>query len=498
MADGGTYIDRQTSYDTSFDQLVKDAFPSSEQGWGDWLSGVVGLDDASITEEAFDQGEQFINTEISNGAYIETRLGNDLAALQQAGGEEYQALVDFVRDVRPDNQKELLSVYQKIASPETFTAIVLSQAGIKEADIKSFVEKLGENEVVREKMFNFIESLDAQPGLTGDIESLTERIQANAGVFQDMVQKPDAFFQLAKSDAFDSIITKVTGHIESGGALDQQGMMGLVSGISLQDKASMFMQIGGATDEQIATFQENLQTAVTANPALEGVLDNAIANSIRDGAATGSNVFETLTNSAEVFANFASTQAAETLLTSPNLIDGIVEKAQEKGDAITMDDLKDIGIETTIYHEAGIFAAVNGSTISPAMMMMGGHGIDMMIDQAKKMGDGNSAKFMKDLVSQFPQILSGDGLGGIIGGLGNSPGWLQEAGGLTASRFGFDLGGSSEAFARMDRSLIFDGSDGYLPAIDYEQIGRNYANNVWDAEGKVRPEIPDVNTSVMP
>lgn len=490
----GEYVDRQTSYDTAFDQLVADAFPSSEQGFGDWVAGAIGLDNASVAGRFVEGGDEFINTSLMNGTYIETRLGDDLAALQAstdpADQAKYQEILSHVRETGVNSRSEVLSLYQRVATPETFTAVVLSQAGISQEGIEGFVSTLGENEAVRDNLYSFIESMDSGAGLSGDLESLTERIQANAGLFQAMVDNPEGFMQVAGSDAFESIMTTVTQHVESGGTLDQEGMMGLVAGISLEDKAQMFMQIGGATEEQTAEFTANLQAAIEANPALEGVLNTAIANSMSEGATSGSNIFETLTSSAEVFAQFASTEAANTLLTSPDLIEGIITRAQEHGENLTLGDLRDIGIENTIYHEAGIFAATQGENLPPELMMFAGSGIDMMISQAKRMGDGTSASYMTDLLSNFRSILSSDGIGGFLGGMGNTPGFLAQAGGLTASRFGVDLGGDASFFAQLDQDYIFDGSNGYeamgYQRVDYEAIGRNMANNVWDAEGNVR------------
>lgn len=119
--------------------------------------------------------------------------------------------------------------------------------------------------------------------------------------------------------------------------------------------------------------------------------------------------------------------------------------------------------------------------MSPGMMMFGGAGINMAIEQAQRMRDGESLERMQGIRSSFENLLSAVGLEGFTGGLGNAPGFLAEAAPTLAGRFGVEPTGFAAVTAAMDRNYIFD-------SIDYGQIGRNHANNVWDASGNVRPD----------
>ena len=490
------YEDVETSYDSAFDKLVADAFPSSEQSWGDWLSGSIGLDNASITEEAFNRGEEYLH-EISPegmGTFIETMLGNDLTALQQdpARAEEYQRLVDLVTEIRPDNADELLRVYKEVATPETYTAVVLAQAGVNQETIESFTQRLRDEPEVRERMIELIDRLESSPAMAGDIESLSERIAENGTILRAIAENPDNFFELAGTDAFETMFNHVSSHVAAGGTLDSQGVMDMVAGISLQDKATMFMQMGGASAEDIAEFQTTLNTALEINPELETVINTAITNAIREagtGDGTG-NVFETLKNASETFAEYANSQAARTVLTDPGIVNTIVAEARAHGEGLSLEQLRDAGIESVIYEEAGRMFAINGSNLSPATLMFGGHAINTSVEMARRLGDGESASQINVLMEQFRGMIGGErGLGqGFLGGLGNTPGFLGDAMGPIVSRYGdIELSPTQSAFAQMDRAYIFDGSNGY-PAVDYAQIARNHANNTWDANGNIRPE----------
>lgn len=502
MAEDGeetTYEDVQTSYDTSFDRLINDAFPSDQMDWGNWFRSGLGLDDASIAEEAFNTGEEFLHTLAPGemGLLIETRLGDDLAALQSAPEESpeaaaYQELVTRIAEIRPSNAEELLSVYKDVASPETYTAIIMTQAGVSEQNIETFLERLSGDEVVRERMADFIDRLETGSAFSPadgeeiDAASMFERIEANGPLIRSIAANPDGFFELARSDVFEDVADRLATHINSGGTLDQQGVADFIAAIPLQEKAAMFMEMGGATQEEIAEFQAKLETALEANPELAGVIDTAIINSVYEAAsgpgATG-NVFETLQSSAETFAAYANSSFVTSIMNDPMMIDEIITQSRALGDDLTLTTIQDVGIESVVYEDFGRMMALGN--LSPAEMMFGGSAVNAMINQAKAMRDNDSLRSIEGNLEGFENILRSVGLDGIVGGLGNVPGFLPDSMAPMAARFGMEMSPTQQTFALMDQAYIFDGSDGY-PAIDYARIGRNHANNVWDASGNVR------------
>lgn len=502
MAEDGeetTYEDVQTSYDTSFDRLINDAFPSDQMDWGNWFRSGLGLDDGSIAEEAFNTGEEYLHTLAPGemGLLIETRLGDDLAALQNApeGSPEaaaYQELVTRVAEIRPSNAEELLSVYKDVASPETYTAIIMTQAGVSEQNIGTFLDRLSGDEVVRERMADFIDRLETGAAFSPadgeeiDATSLFERIEANGPLIRSIAANPDGFFELARSDVFEDVADRLATHINSGGTLDQQGVADFIAAIPLQEKAAMFMEMGGASQEEIAEFQQTLDTALEANPDLAGVIDTAIINSVNEAAsgpgATG-NVFETLQSSAETFAAYANSSFVTSIMNDPMMIDEIVTQSRALGDDLTLTTIQDVGIESVVYEDFGRMMALGN--LSPAEMMFGGSAVNAMINQAKAMRDNDSLRSIEGNLEGFENILRSVGLDGIVGGLGNVPGFLPDSMAPMAARFGMEMSPTQQTFALMDQAYIFDGSDGY-PAIDYARIGRNHANNVWDASGNVR------------
>ncbi len=147
---------------------------------------------------------------------------------------------------------------------------------------------------------------------------------------------------------------------------------------------------------------------------------------------------------------------------------------------MTLDSIQDVAIESVIYEEAGMMAA-NGMGTNTAFLMFGGVGINEAITRAKQMRDPDTANTITGTLNGFHSLLDSIGLGGIVGGMGNVAGFLPDSMGPMLARFGMETSPSQESYARAERGFIFDGSNGY-PAIDYAQIGRNYANNVWDAK----------------
>ncbi len=343
------YKDIHTSYDEAFAQLVNDAFPEAERS-GFW--GFFGIDNSDIAEKAFDSGEKYLheNNATGLGEYLETKLGDDLIAMQKPENKaEYDKLVKHVAKVKPSDEAELMGVYQRIASPNTYTAVILSQANVDVATIDTFLTKLDQEGAVKEKVSTLIDTLGKNTGNDINLAAINGQIEANAPLLKSMAESPDAFFQFARTDAFDHLTSIAMTNVAEHGNLEKQGILDAFQAMPLQDKATNFMIIGGASKDEVRHFETTLNTALENRPELASIINNAIMNTVAEAsgpAGNQANIFDVIATSSNSFADYAGSKTAMALLTTPSVIDSIIDKSQEAGATLTLNDLQTITQES--------------------------------------------------------------------------------------------------------------------------------------------------------
>ena len=420
--------------------------------------------------------------------------------LQKSFAENEPGVTDFFRD--GGDTKAFFTKLATHMDASTIMKTAFSVAGIDKDATGTFMQRLRDNEGVQNRLETLVAST-IKNGMSGDetpnIEGLTNRLRENAPVLQAIAANPNSFFRIAQSGAAETVINKVLEHNNKGGSFDNAGVAGIVSDFSLQEKAGMLMDMGGASRDSIAGFQEKLATALEKHPQLEAVINTAITNSITtpgDGSASSGNPFVALDRTSQLFADYANSEGAETLLNSDQLMTGIIERANTTTEPLTLATLKNIAIEDTVHHEAGMAAAIAGSSAPVAALALGGPMMKSLIDRAKNLGDNNSADMMgpNGILGHFMGMYSGEWtsgnglLGGIMGNMPGGPGsWMGQAVGFVGNRFGADLTQTQQVIAGLNSAYIFDGTgrDG-LQAVNYTKIGENLEKGIYDANGDVR------------
>ncbi len=349
------YEDVQTSYDTAFDQLVTDAFPAG-------LTTITNVYHSGVSEEAFNQGEEFLHSISPQGMgiFIEQKLGDDLQALQQPGREaEYAELVDFVNGIRPDSAEDLLAVYQQIATPKTFSAVLMSQAGVEPNAIETFLTKLENAPVARENLNQLLQSVDIASLITPGSGS-DEAMQSANGIFADIAEDPDSFITLAQTDAFAVVVGQLSDPNTANSGFDQNAIFEVVENLPLDEKVTFLMQMGQATDQEIGAFQERLSTVIEQRPELEAQINDAISNLAQRENATGINTFTALQQSADVFESIATSDLAG----SPVFDDLLALTAQHinNGGALDQTGAMDLIAGISLQEKTALFMEMGGST----------------------------------------------------------------------------------------------------------------------------------------